>query len=172
MSNTSYRILLFLSSGSTHRLPKPQREIWLELHGECVYGLEADEKHDYASISKTKTFTPSSRDKDYVFAQLSKNIENAYIKVRRHSLAACVAVIYLKTQDFHSEGIECLLSATTAVPSDVIRGIRPAFEKLFSESKDYRATGVISPNLLRTGIVNRTCSVRPFVLRKCESCTT
>lgn len=122
---------------------KPQREIWLELHGESVYGLEMMEKHSYASISKTKTFTPPSRERDYVFAQLSKNIENACIKARRHGLAARVAVIYLKTQDFRGEGIECSLSAASAVPGDVIRVIRPAFEKLFNANKDYRATGVI-----------------------------
>ena len=126
---------------------KPQREIWLELHGECVYGLETEEKHDYASISKTKTFTPPSRDRDFVFSQLSKNIENACIKARRHGLAARVAIIYLKTQDFRGEGVECSLSAATSIPGDVIRVIRPAFEKIFRQEKEYRATGVILTKL-------------------------
>ncbi|MHC1699321.1 MAG: DNA polymerase IV [Geobacteraceae bacterium] len=132
--------------------PKPQREIWLELHGECVYLLETEEKHDYASISKTKTFTPPSRDRDYVFAQLSKNIENACIKARRHGLAARVAVIYLKTQDFRGEGIECGLSAATSIPGDVIRVIRPAFERLFLQGQEYRATGVILTKLMEDRI--------------------
>ena len=126
---------------------KPQREIWLELHGECVYGLETEEKHDYASISKTKTFTPPSRDRDFVFSQLSKNIENACIKARRHGLAARCTVIYLKTQDFRGEGMECSLSAATSIPGDVIRVIRPAFEKIFRQEKEYRATGVILTKL-------------------------
>jgi len=129
------------------RFTKPHREIWLELHGESVYGLETQEKHDYASISKTRTFTPPSRDRDYVFAQLSKNIENACIKARRHGLAARCAVIFFKTQDFRSEGLECSLSAATSIPGDVIRVIRPAFEKLFKEEKEYRATGVILTKL-------------------------
>lgn len=131
---------------------KPQREIWLELHGEFVYQLETGEKHDYASISKTKTFTPPSRDRDYVFAQLSKNIENACIKARRHGLAARVAVIYLKTQDFKVEGIECALSAATSIPADVIRVIRPAFERLFRSEREYRATGVILTKLVEDRI--------------------
>ena len=126
---------------------KPHWEIWQELRGESVLGLETAEKHDYASISKTKTFTPASRDRSFVFAQLSKNIENACIKARRHGLAARCAVIYLKTQDFKGEGVECALSAMTSVPSDIIRVIRPAFEKIFKQGNEYRATGVILTRL-------------------------
>lgn len=126
---------------------KPHWEIWLELRGESVLGLETEEKHDYASISKTKTFTPPSRDCHFVFAQLSKNIENACIKARRHGLAARCAVIYLKTQDFKGEGMECSLSVATSIPSDVIQVIRPAFEKIFKQGHEYRATGVILTKL-------------------------
>jgi len=126
---------------------KPHWEIWQELRGESVLDLETEEKHDYASISKTKTFTPPSRDRDYVFAQLSKNIENACIKARRHGLAARCAVIYLKTQDFKGEGMECSLSTATSIPSDIILVIRPAFEKIFKQGQEYRATGVILTKL-------------------------
>jgi DNA polymerase-4/DNA polymerase V len=126
---------------------KPHWEIWLELRAEPVLGLVTEEKHDYASISKTRTFTPPSRDRDFVFAQLSKNIENACIKARRHGLAARCAVIYLKTQDFKGEGMECSLTCSTSIPSDMIRVIRPVFEKLFSHEKEYRATGVILTKL-------------------------
>jgi DNA polymerase-4/DNA polymerase V len=126
---------------------KPHQEIWWELQGEAVYQLETAEKHDYASISKTKTFTPPSREREFVFAQLSKNIENACIKARRHGLSARCAIIFLKTQDFRHDGLECALSASTAIPSDIIRVIRPAFEKIFKEGTDYRATGVILTKL-------------------------
>ncbi len=132
---------------------KPHHEIWWELHGESVYQMETEEKHDYASISKTKTFTPPSREKEFVFAQLSKNIENACIKARRHGLAARCAVIYLKSQDFRHDGVECALSASTAIPGDIIRVIRPAFEKIFKAGTDYRATGVILTKLSEDKII-------------------
>jgi hypothetical protein len=117
-----------------------------------ITGLDTQEKHDYASISKTKTFTPPSRDRDFVFAQLSKNIENACIKARRHGLAARCAVVFLKTQDFRGEGVECSLSAATSIPGDVIRVIRPAFEQIFRQEKEYRATGVILTKLVEDRI--------------------
>ena len=126
---------------------KPHQEIWRELRGDLVYELELEEKHDYASISKTKTFTPASRDKTFVFAQLSKNIENACIKARRHGLAAKCAIIFLKRQDFSSDGLECLLSHPSAIPTDIIKTITPVFDKIFREGTEYRSTGVILTKL-------------------------
>ncbi|HET6421227.1 MAG TPA: DNA polymerase IV [Geobacteraceae bacterium] len=126
---------------------KPHLEIWRELRGDLVYELGLEEKHDYASISKTKTFTPPSKDKTFVFAQLSKNIENACIKARRHGLAAKCAIIFLKKQDFSSEGLECSLSHPSAIPSDIIKVILPAFERIYRSGTEYRATGIILTKL-------------------------
>src|SRR4029450_5085239 len=69
-------------------LTKPFYEIWRELNGECVLELETATKHGYQSIQKFKTFTPPTLDRTFLFAQLSKNIENACIKARRYQLAA------------------------------------------------------------------------------------
>jgi len=63
-------------------LTKPFYDIWQELNGRCVLPLLTAEKTSYQSIQKWKTFTPPSQDRDFVFAQLSKNIENACIKAR------------------------------------------------------------------------------------------
>jgi DNA polymerase-4/DNA polymerase V len=52
------------------RFTKPGQEIWRELRGESAYPVEPEEKNDYASISKTKTFAPATSDRDYLFAQL------------------------------------------------------------------------------------------------------
>ena len=70
------------------QLTKPTIEIWKELRGEVVNELDVHGRHTYQSISKTKTFTPPSVDADFVYAQLSKNVENACIKARRWGLAA------------------------------------------------------------------------------------
>jgi DNA polymerase-4/DNA polymerase V len=65
-------------------LTKPFHEIWQELNGQCVLELETEVKHNYQSIQKFKTFTPSSHDRGFLFRS-SKNIENACIAVRRYS---------------------------------------------------------------------------------------
>jgi DNA polymerase-4/DNA polymerase V len=69
-------------------LSKPFYEIWQELNGKSVLPLETEEQSTYQSIQKVKTFTPPSCDGVFVFAQLSKNIENACIKARKYRLAA------------------------------------------------------------------------------------
>ncbi len=87
------------------RLSKPFQEIWCELNGRQVYPVTAESKSAWQSISKTKTFTPASTDRGFVFAQLSKNLENACIKARRHNLAAKRLVIFLRKKDFRDIGI-------------------------------------------------------------------
>ncbi len=122
---------------------KPSYEIWQELNGRSVLPLVTAEKTSYASIQKVKTFTPPSNDRKFVFAQLSKNIENATMKARRYKLAAKGAVVFIKTQDFRSAGMEVRLSRPTAFPNDIISATVPAFNKLFSSKLTYRQTGVV-----------------------------
>src|SRR5262249_11181623 len=70
----------------------------LPLSPQYVFELAIGEHDTYYTIQKFKTFTPASRDRAFVFAQLSKNIENACIKARKYKLAAQRVVIYLRTQ--------------------------------------------------------------------------
>jgi DNA polymerase-4/DNA polymerase V len=82
------------------RFSKPDVEIWQELRGEAVYPVNQEEKSTYASISKTKTFSPPSSDADYLFAHLMRNLESACIKARRYHLAAKRIVAFLKKNTF------------------------------------------------------------------------
>ena len=81
-------------------LSKPYVEIWNELNGRSVYPVAAESKDNYKSISKFKTFTPPSDDETFIYAQLSKNLENACIKARRYSLAASKSGSYFKAAGF------------------------------------------------------------------------
>ncbi|PWB38308.1 MAG: DNA polymerase IV [Parcubacteria group bacterium] len=122
---------------------KPHQEIWQELRGQSVYDLVTTPHNAYQSISKTKTFTPPSCDREFVFSQLSKNIENAFIKVRRHQLATKKIFIFIKTQDFRYRGIELKLSQHTDMPLELIPLVRIAYQQIFVADKLYRATGVV-----------------------------
>jgi DNA polymerase-4/DNA polymerase V len=126
---------------------KPFQEIHRELNGGFVYPLTIGEKHDYASISKTKTFTPPSTDREYVFAQLSKNVENACIKLRRHNLFAKQFAFFLKTQSFSYHALEFKLSQAICVPQEILGVVREAFHRVFRPKTLYRATGVILMDL-------------------------
>jgi hypothetical protein len=43
--------------------------------------------------------------------------------------------------------VECALSVATAIPGDIIRVIRAAFDKIFNNVTEYRATRVILTKL-------------------------
>ncbi len=135
------------------RFSKPFYETWQELNGRMVFELETEGKDTYASIQKVKTFTPPSRDPEFVFAQLSKNVENATMKARRYRLAAGRAILFLKAQDFRGAGAEIRFSRPTAFPHEVIAAMEPAFKRLFDPKKLYRSTGVVLFKLTEDRIV-------------------
>ena len=129
---------------------KPFFEIWRELNGHVEYELEVERKTNYQSISKTKTFTPPSRDARFVFSQLSKNVENACIKARRWSLATPKVFFFLKTQDFTYHGCEITLPHPSAVPQDILHEVSAFFPKVFRSEELYRATGITLFSLERS----------------------
>lgn len=131
-----------------HNLSRPFYDIWRELNGELVQPLQLEEKTSYQSIQKFKTFTPPSRDPDFIFAQLSKNIENACIKLRRYNQAAPGAVFILRTQDFHHSVIEVPFIRPTNLPPEILPVARAAFKKAHLKNCLYRATGVVFFNLV------------------------
>lgn len=128
-------------------LSKPYRSIWYELRGDVVFHLETERKTAYKSISKTKTFTPPSNEKEFVFAQLSKNVENACIKARRYKQATSEIFAFIKTNDFRYQGMKVELERTTSLPHIVVRALREPFDKIFRPRTLYRSTGVVLTDL-------------------------
>jgi DNA polymerase-4/DNA polymerase V len=128
-------------------LSKPYREIWHELNGRSVYPVVTESKSSYQSISKTKTFTPPSNDRTFVFAQLSKNLENACIKARRHKFIATRLLVFLRTREFRDTGVEMRLSRPTAYPADLFGPLREGFDHLYHSQNFYRQTGVVLAGL-------------------------
>lgn len=130
------------------RLTKPHVEIWQELRGQMVYQVEKDKKSTYQSISKTKTFTPPSSEREYVFSQLSKNTENSCIKLRRYKLAAKKVFFFLKTQDFKCQGYEFKLIRPTDNPIEIIKIIDKYFDSIYEVGKLFRASGIVLMDLV------------------------
>ncbi len=129
-------------------LSKPYWEIWCELNGMSVYPVVAESKSIYQSISKTKTFTPPSTDETFVFAQLSKNLENACIKARRHTLAATRLILFLRKKDFRDIGIELKLNRPTAYPAELFEALQEGFNQIYQAGIPYRLTGVVLSGLM------------------------
>ena len=135
------------------QLSKPYIEIWNELRGTSILPVRSESKRDYKSISKGKTFTPPSTDKEFIFAQFSKNLENACIKARRYGLAATRLTLLLRRQDFSDTGTEVKISRPSAFPAELFEALRSGFGHIFEEAIPYRATTVVLAGLISPGPV-------------------
>jgi len=128
-------------------LSKPYQEVWHELNGRSFYPVTTESKSSYQSISKAKTFTPPSNDKSFIFAQLSKNLENACIKARRYKLGATRLIIFLRTQEFRNTGIEMKLNRPSAYPANLFGPLRDGFDRVYQANSFYRQTGIVLSGL-------------------------
>lgn len=124
-------------------LGKVGRDIWHELRGEQVYPIEPEEKSSQYTLCKGKTFTPPSRDREFVYAQLVRNVESAFIKLRRHKLRAKWVAVVLRRQNFREDAAEAELSRATSATLEAMPLIRILFDTVFQESVEYRATMVV-----------------------------
>ena len=129
-------------------LSKPYREIWHELNGRSVYPVVIEKKDSFQSISKAKTFTPPSTDEAFVYAQMTKNVENACIKARRYKLMATRLILFLRKQDFTSSGVEIKLTRPTAYPIELFGPLHEGYCQVYQQKTLYRQTGVILAGLV------------------------
>ncbi|MDT8317768.1 MAG: DNA polymerase IV [bacterium] len=139
------------SSFIKRQFSKPYIEIWNELRGTSILPVRSGAKRDYKSISKGKTFTPPSTNKEFIFAQFSKNLENACIKARRYGLATTRLTLLLRRQDFSDIGTELKISRPSAFPAELFESLRSGFSHIFEEGMPYRSTTVVLSGLISPG---------------------
>ena len=128
-------------------LHKPGRELWNELRGNSVWPVTPLEKSTYATILKSKTFTPASDDRNLVYAKLIRNVESAFMKARRYRLRPRSIGVVLRHHDFRHDGLEARLNRATSSTLEVTPLIEQLFDKIFRPGSRYRSTMVVLGNL-------------------------
>ena len=149
-------------------LGKIGRELWCELRGHYVYKINTLRKEKYLSISKTKTFSPASKNRGFIRAQITRNLESACIKLRRHGLGARRLLAYLKTEDFKGFGLQATLTRHTSSTMEFVGALGCLFDSLFSHDIAYRASGVVLSDILPEGQDSRTLFDDPVRVEKVE----
>ncbi|OGW84480.1 MAG: hypothetical protein A2987_00015 [Omnitrophica bacterium RIFCSPLOWO2_01_FULL_45_10] len=170
-------------------LGKIGRELWHELRGTMVYHVSPGAKEKYLSISKTKTFSPGSDDREFVKSHVMRNLEAAFIKLRRHKLSAKALTVYLRTIDFNGGAIKGELDRHSSSTLDFTGLCDHLFDLIFKRkdrdsphldgkhesggspyfSKDdvsYRATGVVLSDIVIEGVDSRTLFDDPIKIAK------
>jgi DNA polymerase-4/DNA polymerase V len=127
-------------------LGKLGTEKWQELRGEYIYKINPERKTLYQSVSKARTFSPTTRKKEVLKAFLLRNLESACIKIRRHNLQARKIYISIKNQSFEYRSTGVKLNRTTANTFDLIPIVSQLFEKIYVPD-EYRASSVVLADL-------------------------
>jgi len=135
-----------------HKFEKPLKEIWAELNGHFVRPLNMHTDHRVGSIMKTHTFKPTTR-RDEIFSELSKNVEAACAKARRHRVKAKAISFYLKTQEFTYAGRQLELPVALDDAREVLRLVDAEFDEVYDPGILYRASGITLRSLIQSGEV-------------------
>ncbi|NCC49676.1 MAG: DNA polymerase IV [Spartobacteria bacterium] len=145
--NTPYDFIQRPEAWVKKMMGKVGDELWHELRGHLIHPVDPDEKKTYASISKGKTFTSPSSDPDFIYAKLVRNVESAFIKMRRYKLRARKLVVVLRWQDYRQDALEARLNRPTASTQEVLPIVRDLFERLLAPGDLYRTTMVVLTGL-------------------------
>ncbi len=123
------------------RLTKPFYEIWQELRGIKVYELNYGGKNSYKGITRSQTFTPSTNNKDLLWAKLLNHVEDAFNQARRFNYLVGRIIPFLKTQNFQYHSLEIKLKEKVAYPYLIHKELKVAFENIYKRNSNYRSTG-------------------------------
>jgi DNA polymerase-4/DNA polymerase V len=128
-------------------LGKPGLEIWHELRGVNLLPVTPDPKPANVSIGKGKTFTTPSTDKEFIYAKLVRNVESAFIKLRRHRQRTREIHVSLRFKDYNQLGLGARLNRATDSTQEVLPMVRELFEKMFRPGHEYRTTQIFLTRL-------------------------
>jgi DNA polymerase-4/DNA polymerase V len=141
--HTAYDFVLRPEKWAGRLLGKPGREIWNELRGVNLLPVTPNPQPAHVSIGKGKTFTSPSSDKAFVYAKLVRNVESAFIKLRRHRQRTREIFVSLRLKDYRHSGLGARLNRATDSTQEVLPVVRELFEKLYRPGLEYRATQIM-----------------------------
>lgn len=124
-------------------LHKPGRDLWHELRGDSVWPVSGEEPPPQATVMRSKTFTPPSDDPEFVFARLTRNVEAAFAKLRRHRMRARAVGVVLRRQDFRHDGLEARLNRAARAALEIMPLLRGVFDRVFQAGTAYRSTLIV-----------------------------
>ncbi len=140
---TAYDFALRDETWVRRMLHKPGWEIWHELRGNPVKRLEMQARPPQASIMKGKTFSAPSADRDYVYAKLVRNLESAFIKLRRHRMRARELCVHLRRKDYEERGASVVLNRGASNAMETTAVVEQVFSRLYVPGTEYRSTTVV-----------------------------
>jgi len=134
-------------------LSKPYEDIWNELNCRQIYEIDSSKKTTYASIQKTRSFSPATDNQTFLLSQISKHTEDACSKARHYKLAPQSVSIMLKTKNFRYITSEIKLLQPTNIPELLLPIVQKEFFKIYTKGTMYRTAGITFRELHDYGTV-------------------
>ncbi|MBP6884204.1 MAG: DNA polymerase IV [Candidatus Pacebacteria bacterium] len=140
---TAYDFVKMDSKQIEKHFSEPLLDLQKELMGEVRSSVESNvDPRDQKSLQSTATFKPSSSDKEYIWAELSDNVEEACERARELHLLTKSVSFFVKNTDFiHREG-SAKLSFYSADAGVILNAIEPIFKKVLKKGEMIRSTGI------------------------------
>ncbi|MDD4737528.1 MAG: DNA polymerase IV [Kiritimatiellae bacterium] len=148
-------------------LGKPGVDIWNELRGTCVQPVTNETKHARLSIGKSKTFTTPSAERDFVHAKLLRNLESAFIKLRRHQLQAREITIVLREKNYRQDALTSRLNRPTSATHEAVTLVNQLFAQLYRPDTLYRTTQIVLSSLSPASTRQYELFEDPLCIEKC-----
>ncbi|MDF7825032.1 hypothetical protein P4B35_13500 [Pontiellaceae bacterium B12227] len=139
---TAYDFIQRPEKWAQKMLGKPGLEIWHELRGVNLLPVTPDPKPANISIGKGKTFTTPSSDRAFVYAKLVRNVESAFIRLRRHKQRTKEIYISLRLKNYQQFGLGARLNRATDSTQEVLPMVNELFAKIYRPGCEYRTTQI------------------------------
>lgn len=129
---------------------EPIQTIWHELRGLRLHTIHTDHA-DKKSLQATRSFSPASDDANFIWSELSRNVEIACRRLRDQGLVTRSFGVFVKSKSITrlTTGVAFDLPLYTQNPAEILERVRGAFRGLVRPGVRYRATGVSVYGLVR-----------------------
>lgn len=123
--------------------------LWKELNGVSVMRVNQEVKSSYSSIQRMHTFHPTTADKKFLLAQLSKHVEDVCSQARRYSLVTKKFTIALRDKTLRYSVLPVSMLEPTNAPEIILGLMEEKLDELYVKGMTYRATGITLQNLTK-----------------------
>jgi len=139
---TAYDFVMRPEPWAKKMLGKPGQEIWHELRGVNLLPVTPNPKPANVSLGKGKTFTAPSSDKNFIYAKLVRNVESAFIRLRRHRQRTKEIYIALRLKNYQEFGLGAQLNRATDSTQEVLPMVKALFDQIYRPGHEYRTTQI------------------------------
>jgi DNA polymerase-4/DNA polymerase V len=132
------------------KFTKPVFITFEELLGKSHLELNIFHK-DQLMIQTTRAFNKKTKNKNFIFSEISKNLEIACAQMREKNLYTDRVSFYIKKDKLYEKSIyhEIKLVNFTQSHMEIIKHIEQMFDKIILGDREYRGSGVTLSHLIR-----------------------